>query len=101
MAEILGAFFILFGMFFNIIGVVGIIRLPDAYSRLHASGKVAILGLFGVLIGISFLMPSGALKAFALGLFMFVTAPVVSHAIALSVRRFRTVREDKPETVSG
>lgn len=99
--EWIGAFFILFGMFFNMVGVIGIIRLPDSYSRLHASGKVAILGLFGMLLGTSFLMPSAALKALGLGLFMFFTAPVVSHAIAVSTRRFRDIRPQHPEADSG
>ncbi|MCZ7668512.1 MAG: monovalent cation/H(+) antiporter subunit G [Chloroflexi bacterium] len=35
------------GTFFSIVGVVGMVRLPDVYARLHATGKV---GVFGVVL---------------------------------------------------
>ncbi|NDJ87071.1 MAG: monovalent cation/H(+) antiporter subunit G [Chloroflexi bacterium] len=85
--DIIGVLFIFVGVAFFAIGVLGVIRLPDAYSRLHASGKVSVLGLFGLLIGTGFLEPGTALKALALGLFMTLSAPVVSHAIAVAGRR--------------
>ncbi|MFP4324160.1 MAG: monovalent cation/H(+) antiporter subunit G [Anaerolineales bacterium] len=90
--EMVGAVFILFGVFFNFIAVLGVLRLPDAYTRLHASGKVATLGFFGLLVGVSFLEPSMAPRAIALGLFAVAVAPVVSHVIALSEQRFQETR---------
>ena len=71
-----------FGGFFFIGGVVGVIRLPDAYSRLHASGKVATMGLLGILMGIGVIVPSALPKLLVLGLFVSISAPVGSHAIA-------------------
>ncbi len=85
--ELLGIAALLFGLFFSFVGVVGVIRMPDMYTRLHASGKVAVLGLFGLLVGTSILMPSITLKALALGLFILLTVPVASHAIAASEYR--------------
>jgi multicomponent Na+:H+ antiporter subunit G len=76
------AFFFIFGLFFVLVGVVGVIRLPDAYSRLHASGKVATLGLLGIIIGVGVQAPVTIPKLVALGLFVAITAPVTSHAIA-------------------
>ncbi len=79
---------LIFGVFFSIVGTVGIIRLPDAYNRLHASGKVGTLGLFGLITGAGLLMPSSALKLILLSLFVIMTAPVASHAIGVAVHRF-------------
>ncbi len=49
------------GTFFSLVGVLGLVRLPDVYTRLHATGKV---GVFGVV----FLSGGGGdLDAFGLG----------------------------------
>lgn len=84
--ELLGGGTLLFGLFFFVVGVIGIIRLPDVYSRLHASGKVATLGLFGVLIGGGFLMPTLFPRLLLLGLFFLMAAPTASHVIALAMK---------------
>ena len=57
MLEIAGVGALIFGLFFCAVGVVGVIRMPDNLTRLHASGKVATLGLFGLLAGAAILMP--------------------------------------------
>ncbi|QPC85056.1 monovalent cation/H(+) antiporter subunit G [Phototrophicus methaneseepsis] len=85
--NILGSGFIIFGVVFSVLGVIGILRLPDTYSRLHASGKVGTLGVIGICIGAAILMPSAALKVIALSLFLVFTGPVSSHAIAASLHR--------------
>jgi multicomponent Na+:H+ antiporter subunit G len=85
--EILGLLLIGFGVFFSLVGVIGIIRLPDVYSRIHASGKVSTLGIFGLLAGTAILMPETTLKLLGLGLFLLISAPVASHAIAAAAYR--------------
>lgn len=97
--EIIGIAAILFGLFFLVVGVIGVLRLPDAYTRLHASGKVAITGLFGLLLGAAILMPSVTLRVIALSLFMILSAPVTSHAIAAAKQRSKTAL-DQAETRS-
>ena len=92
--ELIGIFFLLFGLFFCSVGVLGVIRMPDIYSRLHASGKVGTLGLFGLLVGAAIIMPSTILKVMALGLFVLFTSPVASHAIAASEFRRREIVEE-------
>ena len=82
--ELLGVAALGFGLFFCAVGVIGVIRLPDVLTRLHASGKVATLGVFGLLLGAALLMPSTALRLLALGLFVLLTSPVATHAIAAS-----------------
>lgn len=82
-----------FGVFFCAVGVLGVIRMPDTLTRLHASGKVAILGLFGLLLGAALLVPSTALRLLVLGLFVLLTSPVATHAIAASVHRRREIAQ--------
>jgi multicomponent Na+:H+ antiporter subunit G len=84
--QLLGGVMIAFGLFFFLVGVLGVIRLPDAYSRLHASGKVATLGLFGLIAGGGLVMPELMPRLIVLGLFFLLTAPAASHVIALTER---------------
>ena len=92
--ELLGVAALLFGLFFCAVGVLGVIRMPDALTRLHASGKVAILGLFGILVGAGLIMPSAGLRLLALGLFVLLTSPVATHAIAASVNRRQEIAQE-------
>ena len=98
--EILGVAALLFGLFFCAVGVIGVIRMPDSLTRLHASGKVATLGLFGLLLGAALLMPSTWLRILALGLFVLLTSPVATHAIAASVYRRREIVVELGATVA-
>ncbi len=96
--EILGVGALLFGLFFCAVGVLGVIRMPDSLTRLHASGKVATLGLFGILLGAALLMPTAWLRLLTLGLFVLLTSPVATHAIAASVHRRREIVGELVET---
>lgn len=98
--EIFGVGWLVFGLFFCAIGVLGVLRMPDIYTRLHASGKVATLGLFGLLMGAVFLMPATFLKILALGLFVLLTSPVATHVIAVSEYRRKELVEELVEMKS-
>lgn len=87
LVEVIASLMLLAGAFFSLVGIVGMIRLPDVYSRIHASGKVATLGILGLLAGAALLLPEVALKALALALFLVITSPVASHAIAAAAHR--------------
>lgn len=95
--ELAGVVALLFGLFFCAVGVLGVIRMPDSLTRLHASGKVATLGLFGLLLGAALLMPSTSLRLLALGLFVLLTNPVATHAIAASVYRRQEIVDELME----
>ncbi len=86
--EIIGLIVLWGGIFFSIVGVVGLIRMPDLYCRLHATGKVSTVGLAGILLGAAFIMPSAGLKLLALALFAILTLPVSTHAIAAAAYRY-------------
>jgi multicomponent Na+:H+ antiporter subunit G len=97
--NVIGLVFLWIGVIFSALGVVGLIRFPDVYCRLHASGKVSTIGLCGLLLGAVFLMPTLAAKAIALAIFMIISSPVATHAIAMAAYRLgvpmhRPVRDD-------
>lgn len=87
--SILAIFFLSIGMFFFFAGTVGILRLPDFYSRLHAAGKCDSLAAVLMITGIALynLQPFtfGALlvsaKLFLIAVFIFITSPTATHAI--------------------
>ncbi|WNY23853.1 hypothetical protein MmiHf6_11760 [Methanimicrococcus hongohii] len=76
--------FLLFGVFDILVGMIGLIRLPDIYNRLHATTKIATTGAFFVLLSILIQdgLNSFGLKAIAIGIFLLMTAPVAGHVIA-------------------
>jgi multicomponent Na+:H+ antiporter subunit G len=92
--QVIAVFWLAFGLFFYVVGVLGTIRLPDAYSRLHASGKVGTMGLLGILLGVGFLDPGSILKLAVLGLFVAITSPAVSHAIAKADKSYSEREEN-------
>jgi multicomponent Na+:H+ antiporter subunit G len=100
--DIIGLIVLWGGIGFCIIGVVGVIRMPDLYCRLHASGKVSTVGLCGLLLGAAIMMPSAALKLVALAIFAVLTLPVGTHAIAAAAHRHgvpleKSMRDDLAE----
>ncbi len=85
--EIVLLFFYAAGFFFNFTAVVGIIRLPDIYCRLHSSSKNATLGSILIITGLAIReLFSGALPTFVkllfIGVILLVVSPIASHALA-------------------
>ena len=77
------------GAFFYLAGTVGLLRFPDAYTRLHALTKADNLGLALVVIG---LLPQvdgvlTALKLVLVWLLVILSGAAVSQLIARSARR--------------
>ncbi len=75
---------LLLGSFLCIVGGVGLIRLPDFYSRMHGAGITDTFGAGLVLVG---LMVQGGLsmvtvKLFLILLLLFLTSPASTHAVA-------------------
>ena len=76
--------FMLTGAVFVLAGVVGVLRLPDFYTRLHAAGMTDTLGAEFILIGL--IIQTGftqnSLKLALVGFFLLITSPTATHAIA-------------------
>lgn len=81
--------FVLLGIFFFVVGAVGIVRMPDTYHRLHAATKCSTLGLIGLLVGVIFHIGTGAVdaKAITVVVFAFVAGPVGSYMLAKAALR--------------
>ncbi|MGM0654143.1 MAG: monovalent cation/H(+) antiporter subunit G [Thermodesulfobacteriota bacterium] len=77
------------GFLFFLGGTVGIIRMPDFYTRLHPAGKLDTLGLFAMVSGLAVYnlhhFSFGALllsiKMMLIVFFVFHSIPTATHAI--------------------
>lgn len=78
---------VIVGTFFSILGVVGLIRLPDVYTRLHATGKVGLFGVVLLLIGDVVLTPLGLSKGLVLIVLLMIGGPAVAHVLASAAYR--------------
>jgi multicomponent Na+:H+ antiporter subunit G len=83
-AEILSWVCILSGSIFLLIGGIGLIRLPDFYTRIHAAGMTDTMGAWLVLVGLMFTAGWSLVmvKLVVLVFFLAVTSPLASHALA-------------------
>ena len=72
------------GVFFTFVAGVGLLRLPDIYTRTHSASKSDTLGagLALAAVAVTFGPDLPTIKAALLVLFMFITNPTAAHAIA-------------------
>lgn len=78
---------VIIGTAFSLIGVIGLIRLPDVYTRLHATGKVGVYGAVLLLVAAALWTPLGWGKALLLIVLLMVSGPVSAHAISSAAYR--------------
>lgn len=83
MTDIIIAIFMLSSALLVLLAAVGILRLPDLLTRMHASTKAGALGISLMMVAVSLHFTSLVVlaKAIAIILFIFMTAPVAAHAI--------------------
>ena len=99
--KILSDVLIAVGAFFALVGVLGILRMPDTFCRMQASTCIPTLGVIGVTLGglihAIFIMGSAgtAVKIALIGLLILVTNPVGSHSIAKGAYK-AGIRPEKP-----
>ena len=97
---------VIVGTMFSILGVVGLIRLPDVYTRLHATGKVGLFGVVLLLIGDVVFTPLGLSKWLALIVLLMIGGPATSHALASAAYRSgipmkQAIRDDLKEKIES
>jgi multicomponent Na+:H+ antiporter subunit G len=90
MYELTGSVFILVGAVFLFSAGLGLLRMPDAYTRLQAGTKASTLGNMLVLIGLAFYHPNWTFRLILLIYFVLVTNPVSSHALSRAAWLIRT-----------
>lgn len=74
---------IVFGVFIITIGVYGIIRMPDTFTRLHAASKSVFLGVISLLLASTVTAePEIIMRVILIAFFLLMTTPVSAHVIA-------------------
>jgi multicomponent Na+:H+ antiporter subunit G len=100
--------FIIIGILFNLLGCIGIIRLPDTYNRLQAATKCVTLGTCSILIGVLFHFGfnDAGVKAILAIPILFFGSTVAAHALIRGTYRFgirlgkKSVKDDYKDAVS-
>jgi len=104
--RIISDVFVAVGAFFALAGVVGLLRMPDAYTRMQSSTNIVTLGLLGAVIG-GLLHAIGVVvegnptlgwtqfvKIAIVGFFAILTNPIAAHSICKAAYK-HGVRPDK------
>jgi multicomponent Na+:H+ antiporter subunit G len=84
LARYAGALLLLAGALFGLIAAIGVLRLPDLYTRLHAASKAGAVGGGLILLAVALVSFDGAIALRALiGIvFLLMTTPVSAHLLA-------------------
>ncbi len=80
--ELVGVIITGIGVVFLFLGNFGILRLPDVYNRIQAGTKCTTFGTFFTTIGIGIIQPEWFWKCLLIAMFVLITNPISSHAIA-------------------
>jgi multicomponent Na+:H+ antiporter subunit G len=92
-----------------LLAAVGVLRMPDVFTRMQASTKASTLGLGCLLAGVALRNPelSFAIRAASIAAFMLLTTAVAAHVIARAAARSGaplwsgTRVDERPPDVSG
>ena len=82
--DVLSWISILGGLFFIVVGSIGVLRFPDVYTRLHAAGMTDTMGAGLVLVGLSFQegLTLITVRLLMIWAFLLFTSPIATHALA-------------------
>lgn len=84
LVEILSWAALVAGSFFTVVGMIGLVRMPDVYTRLHAASVTDTLGAGLVCIGL--MLQAGltlvSVKLLFIMALLFFTGPAITHALA-------------------
>ncbi|NLF53528.1 MAG: cation:proton antiporter [Thauera phenolivorans] len=84
----LSAALLLLGGVIGLVGAIGVLRLPDCYTRMHSASKAGALGAALVLAGVAAASSGGfALAALFALVVLLATAPLAAHAMARAAHR--------------
>ncbi len=86
MIETIGYWIIGIGLAFDLLGAIGLVRLPDVYNRAQAATKCVTLGTCMVLVGTALVGASAGtwdmfIKGVICAMFILLTSPVGAHAV--------------------
>jgi len=80
--NILAIIFMSAGLFFLVVAAIGVVRLPDVFSRSHAVSLTDSLGAFLMLTGVAFHegLDTNTLKIIVVLVLLYILNPVIAHA---------------------
>ncbi len=84
MLNVIGLILITLGATLLVISAIGLLRMPDTITRMHAGTKASTLGSLLVIMGVAFLEPTLWFKLLFLALFILITNPLSSSILARS-----------------
>jgi multicomponent Na+:H+ antiporter subunit G len=88
--DLAGVLLLAGGILFVSLGIFGLFRMPDVYTRMHAGSKAIAIGVPMLLLSVTLLAPlSIGLRSIAIMAFLFLTAPVATFASARAAHRRR------------
>ncbi|MYZ48373.1 monovalent cation/H(+) antiporter subunit G [Propylenella binzhouense] len=81
---VLSGLLVVIGALFALVGAIGVLRLPDLYTRMHAASKAGTIGSGIILLALAVeAMQVGVItRALAGIVFLLLTAPVSAHLLA-------------------
>lgn len=88
------------GIFFTLAGVVGVIRMPDTFCRLQSATNIATMGAMPIALacsiyGFSESNTSLGIKSLIIVIFLLISNPVGSHAMARAAYKTKAELTDK------
>lgn len=92
---IIGYVLMLIGAFFFLVSAIGIIRLPDLYTRMQAATKSTTLGAIPSIIGIGLMKEEILIKSIILAVFILLTAPISGSALIRASYKAKSPLTDK------
>jgi multicomponent Na+:H+ antiporter subunit G len=107
MNDMVSLIFITIGVIFNLLGCIGILRLPDTYNRLQAATKAVTLGCCSILLGVVFhfgLSDAGTKALIAIPI-LFLGSTVAAHALMRGTYLFgirlgdKSIKDDYKDAV--
>jgi len=84
MVTLSGSVIAFVGAVFLFLAALGLVRMPDVYNRMQAGTKATTLGSMLVFTGFALVMPEAWPRLVLLMLFILLTNPLSSHALARS-----------------
>ncbi|HMO51406.1 MAG TPA: monovalent cation/H(+) antiporter subunit G [Kiritimatiellia bacterium] len=90
MSEAITAILLLIGSVFMLLSAVGVVRMPDLFTRMHAATKVGTVGVSSIVLAAAFYFQDMKVVAPALLIIVFflATAPVAAHMIGRAAYEF-------------
>nr|VFK38875.1 MAG: multicomponent Na+:H+ antiporter subunit G [Candidatus Kentron sp. SD]VFK42111.1 MAG: multicomponent Na+:H+ antiporter subunit G [Candidatus Kentron sp. SD]VFK78945.1 MAG: multicomponent Na+:H+ antiporter subunit G [Candidatus Kentron sp. SD] len=99
MLDIIGGLFLIAGACFLLVCGLGLIRMPDLFTRIQAGTKATTLGTLLTLAGAACLQPEWGLKLLLIAVFTFFTNPLSSHVLARATHRVTHRSDTKKSSV--